>query len=101
MHIERLDDKIIRTTVEPGHPIMHVITCRDDQHRGRKSTAPQSSQQRQPVQPWQVDIEDQGLVVAMSYRSLSGCTILQPIDCVTLLGEPSPYCSTERFVVFY
>ena len=97
--LERFGQKVVCAGVEQAHPLVQRITRRQNQ-RGKTLVAfAQPLQHAMAVQPWQAQVQYQGVVVGMLQSTIGHQSVTDPFDLdAGVLQRPAEPGSQAVFV---
>ena len=101
IHLERLDQVVIRSGIEPLHTV-HRFGARSQQQHGTViPPQPQVAQHGQAVEPRQVDVENDQFSGIAAQQVVCILPVCQDIDRVTQVPQPIRDTFRQAFVIFY
>ena len=98
--LERLDEIIVGTEIEPRHAIVESVTRGEHEHRRAIALLSRSPQHFQSRAARQAEIEQHSCVAALRERTLCQHAVAHPIDRQTRLGQRLSQAVTDHVVVF-
>ena len=88
-HVERFDDIVVGTAVQPAEPAVQVVAGGNDQYRHGAARSPQFGQNLQAVAARQTEVEQDEVVRLRLHRRGHLSTVFNPIDGITAVFQPA------------
>src|SRR5215475_3224439 len=98
--LERLDDIVVRSEVEPGDPIVEAVAGGDDQNRHQRAGGPRGSEDVDPRHLRQTDVKESKSMFRACERSTPLGAVAHPIHVHPLIAEAAQESLANHRVVF-
>ena len=99
--LERLDQVVVGTEIEPGDTVVQAIAGREHQHGRAIALLSGAAQYFEARPPGQAEIQQHGSVIALRQCILREHAVADPVHGEAVLGQRLPQALTDHVVVFH